>query len=271
MLTKRLKIKWQALDATALRRWPMPALGAWLLCWVIYHALLHGGVPWSMGWTAACALGVVCARLTSTPWRRVCVAAGFPLSWALMGQFQGQGPLEAVGWLVPLAVLFSLYPLSAWSDAPLFPTPLNALNGLAQRAPLSPNAQVLDAGCGFGAGLRALSDQYPQAQLSGWEWSRPLAWLCAKRHPKVEVRQADMWRQDWSRFEMVYLFQRPETMPRAVRKAQNELKPGAYLVSLEFEAPGLKGLGRLDNVRGKPVWIYQMDALDCPAAQTPGT
>lgn len=261
MATHRLKLKWQALDANTMKRWPLPALGAWLLCWASYHALLLAGVPWSMGWTAACALGVVCARWASSPWRRVCVAAGFPLSWALMGQFQGQGPLEAIGWLVPLAVLFSLYPLSAWSDAPLFPTPINALHGLAQRAPLRANAQVLDAGCGLGAGLRALSAQYPLAQLSGWEWSFPLAWLCAKRLPKVEVRQADMWGQDWSPFEMVYLFQRPETMPRAVHKAKNELKPGAYLVSLEFEAPGLTSLARLDNVAGKPVWIYRMGAM----------
>ncbi len=240
-------------------RWPLPALGAWLLAWVCYRVLLYFELPWPAAWATACVLGAACARAANTPWRRACVGAGFPLSWALMGQWPGHSPMDAAWWLLPLAVLCSLYPLNAWRDAPLFPTPLNALQGLGDQAPLPTGAKVVDAGCGLGAGLRALSTQYPQAQLSGWEWSRPLAWLCAWRCSGVAaVLRADIWRQDWSAFQLVYLFQRPETMPRAVRKAQAELRTGAYLVSLEFEAPGLTPLARLETVPGKPVWVYRM-------------
>lgn len=66
-----------------------------------------------------------------------------------------------------------------------------------------------------------------------------------------------MWRDDWSRYDMVYLFQRPETMPRAVEKASEEMKPGAYLVSLEFVAQDLKPDAVLDTLSDKPVWIYR--------------
>jgi hypothetical protein len=47
------------------------------------------------------------------------IAAGFPLSLALTGA----AGLPAWAWLVPLALLLLVYPLNAWRDAPLFPTP----------------------------------------------------------------------------------------------------------------------------------------------------
>ena len=60
----------------------------------------------------------------------------------------------------------------------------------------------------------------------------------------------------------MYLFQRPETMPRAVRKARQELRPGAWLVSLEFEAMDDLGrrippTARLTLEGGRPVWLYR--------------
>lgn len=185
------------------------------------------------------------------------MAAGFPLSWCLNSALHS--PAEAAGWwLLPVAVLCTLYPVHAWRDAPLFPTPTNALQGLRQHAPLAAGARIVDAGCGLGAGLQALAQEFPQAGLSGWEWSRPLAWLCARRCPQAEVRRADIWRQDWSPFDLVYLFQRPESMPRAVAKARAEMRSGAYLVSLEFEAAGLPLVARIEAVPGKPVWIYRL-------------
>jgi hypothetical protein len=56
---------------------------------------------------------------------------------------------------------------------------------------------------------------------------------------------------------MVYLFQRPETMPRAVAKAQAEMKPGAWLVSLEFDAKDLQPTAVAQASPDRPVWLYQ--------------
>jgi hypothetical protein len=47
-------------------------------------------------------------------------------------------------------------------------------------------------------------------------------------------------------------------MPRAVEKARAELKPGAWLVSLEFEAPELTPAAKLDGALSKPVWLYRL-------------
>lgn len=85
----------------------------------------------------------------------------------------------------------------------------------------------------------------------------PLRALCALRCPWARIRRGDIWRADWSPYAMVYLFQRPESMARAVAKAQTQLKPGAWLVSLEFEATGLEPQADLRSADARPVSLYQ--------------
>ena len=58
------------------------------------------------------------------------------------------------------------------------------------------------------------------------------------RCPYARVRRADLWRGRWSGYDLVYLFQRPESMPRALAKACAEMARGSWVVSLEFEAAG---------------------------------
>ena len=127
-------------------------------------------------------------------------------------------------------------------------------------AALADGAPVLDAGCGVGDGLRALRAAYPRARLHGLEWSWPLALACRWRCRFAQVRRASMWSTSWAGCDMVYLFQRPETMPRAAEKALAELAAGAWLVSLEFEVAAFRPHARLEPVPGKPVWVYRMPA-----------
>jgi hypothetical protein len=234
--------------------WPLPALLAWGLAWLVLTLGLRFnlGAVWSL--TLACLLGVALSVLGPNWWRRLIIGLGFPLSLV----FSGVLALPAWGWLLPLLLLLLIYPLNAWRDAPLFPTPADALNDLPNVAPLEPGSRVFDAGCGLGHGLQALRQAYPLAELHGIEQSWPLRWLCARRCPWAEVTQGDIWRADWSGYDLIYLFQRPESMPRAVAKARAELKPGAWLVSLEFEAEGLTPVAKLDGAaQDKTVWVYR--------------
>ena len=234
-------------------RWPLPALLAWGGAWGLFWGLPRGGLPVLLALGVACALGVGLSVLAGTWWRRAIVGLGFPLSLALSGAVS----LPAWAWLLPLALLLLIYPLNAWRDAPLFPTPANALQGLAAQAPLPAGAWVLDAGCGLGDGLNALHAAYPLARLHGLEWSWPLRGLCALRCPWARVRQGDIWRADWRPYALVYLFQRPESMARAVDKARAQLQPGAWLVSLEFAASQLKPQATLRCADGRTVWLYR--------------
>lgn len=233
--------------------WPLPALLSWGLCWLALSLLLRAGLTVTDALAASTLLGVFLSLLGQSWWRRLFIGLGYPLSLLLMGGLD----IPPWGWLLPLALLALIYPLNAWRDAPLFPTPPDALHELPGVAALEPGAKVLDAGCGLGHGLEALRQAYPLAELHGIEWSRPLAWLCARRCPWAKVARGDIWQADWSGYDLVYLFQRPESMPRAIAKARAELKSGAYLVSLEFEAVGLEPLAKLDGPQSKPVWVYR--------------
>jgi hypothetical protein len=233
--------------------WPLPALLVWALAWAVFAAVLHSGLHPVAALVAGTLAGGVCARLGGTLWRKIFIAGGFPLSLAASGVLT----VPAWAWLLPLGLLLLLYPASAWRDAPVFPTPRDALHTLTTLAPLPANARVLDAGCGAGHGLRALRLAYPAAQLHGIERSWPLRAWCALVCPWAQVRQGDMWAVPWSSYGLVYLFQRPESMPRALAKARAELAPGAWLVSLEFEVPGLIAHAQYPAPGGKMVWIYQ--------------
>lgn len=244
----------QPAGPTGTLRWPLPALLGWGGAWAAFAALVHAGAPVWSGFAAAATLGAMAAMLGSTRWRRALIGAGFPLSFVASGLAAGLAPWA---WLLPLAVLALVYPLRSWADAPVFPTPRGALAGLARRVPLAPGARVLDAGCGLGDALRELRREYPRADLEGVEWSLLLTCVAGLRCRAARVRRGDLWADDWSRFEMVYLFQRPESMARAVAKAARELRPGAWLASLEFEAPDLMPETQHRCADGRVLWLYR--------------
>jgi SAM-dependent methyltransferase len=239
--------------------WPVPAVVVWLACWASHLGVVAaGGPPWA-GFVAGVAVSLAGTLLAATGMRRAVIVAGFPLSLALAGM---AGPLPPWLWLVPVVALLALYPVRTWRDAPLFPTPRGALRGLGRLAPVSGTrgrggARILDAGCGLGDGLRALRDEYPHCSIEGLEWSWPIWVACGIRCPWADVRRGDLWKESWADYDLVYLFQRPETMHRAVEKARRELRPGAYLVSLDFEAAELKPTAVLHTEHGRTAWVYR--------------
>lgn len=248
------------------RVWPLPALLVWGATWLCCRLLQALALPDALAFGAAALLGGLAGLLQESPWRRLIVAAGFPLS-ALLGGLTG--PLStdtAVLWLLPLALLALAYPARAWRDAPFYPTPADALAELPEVVTLPAQAAILDLGCGAGHGLQALHEAYPQACLDGIEWSWPLRWLAAWRCRWARVRQGDMWAADWSHYQMVYLFQRPESMARAVQKARADMPAGSWLVSLEFQAPDLPPHAVLRPRGGKPVWVYRLPGAEATRA-----
>jgi len=56
----------------------------------------------------------------------------------------------------------------------------------------------------------------------------------------------------------VYLFQRPESMARALAKAESEMAAGAWLVSLAFEVPGARPHSVLRAEGTRPLWLYRI-------------
>ncbi len=232
--------------------WPLPALLAWTFAWGAWTSAVAFGASPAWALAAGCAAGALLAFRCGGLRRRLIAVGGFPVSTLLLGL-----GADVPVWLWPTLALpmLAVYPLRAWRDAPFFPTPARALDGLAPL--VGEPARVLDAGCGAGHGLTALRRLWPQAELQGVEWSWPLARLAAWRCRDARVVQGDMWTFDWSGHDLVYLFQRPESMARAWTKACKELSPQAWLVSLEFEVPGQAAFAQLQHPGRRPVWVYR--------------
>ena len=237
--------------------WPLPALLAWGAAWLVFHWAQRLAIAPALALFLGTTTGVVFSLAGATLTRKLTMALGFPLSWWLWAGGIGSVSLAWV-WLLPLLLFLWIYPPASWRDAPLFPTPPEALYGLRELAPLPLAAHVLDAGCGLGDGLIALEREYPDARLHGIERSTPLRLLCALRCRWAQVAGGDMWAADWSPYHLVYLFQRPESMPRAMDKAARELRPGAWLVSLDFEARDWVPTYCLQGGDERPVWVYQV-------------
>jgi hypothetical protein len=259
-----------ALAREQLRRslpWPLPALAAWALGWLLFRALASFGAPPWLGLLAGTGIGLALSLRARSRLRALVMAGGFPASLLTSGL---AGALPAWAWLLPLALLLLLYPRHAWRDAPLFPTPAGALDALALALPLPPGTRVLDAGCGLGHGLRALRRAYPKARLEGVEWSWPLALAARAACPQATVRRGDLWAGSWAGYDLVYLFQRPESMPRALAKARAEMRHGAWLVSLEFEAAGWQSHSQLRCPDGRPLWLYRLPLVHEAGAASSG-
>jgi hypothetical protein len=61
-------------------------------------------------------------------------------------------------------------------------------------------------------------------------------------------------------------------MARAAAKATRELRPGAWMASLEFEAPGLRPTAVHACAAGRRLWLYQLPfrAASAPGRVDPG-
>ena len=235
--------------------WPLPALLVWAGCWLGFTAVQSAGLSAALAGLGIGLAGAVVALAAATPWRRAFVGAGFPLSFLALGM---AGDVPAWAWLLPLGALALIYPLRAWRDAPMFPTPKDALAGVGTALRLPGSPRILDAGCGLGDALAELRREYPDAALTGIEWSWPLSVVCAWRCRFATVQRGDLWAADWSAFDLVYVFQRPESMARVFAKANRELGPGAWLASLEFEVAGQRPCRVFTCADGRPLWLYRM-------------
>lgn len=238
--------------------WPAPAVLAWALAWTGFVAAGAAGLSPLPAALLGTLVGAAAALAVERPLRRWLVALGFPLSAAVLAGAPLAARLPAWAWLLPVGLGLLAYPMRAWRDAPFFPTATGALDALSEVVHLPSGAKILDAGCGLGDGLNALRQAWPEARFFGIEWSLPLKLACQARCSWARVWRGDMWSVSWKGYDVVYLFQRPESMARAVAKARREMAPGSWLVSLEFEAPELPPHARLQAEGQRPVWVYRV-------------
>lgn len=149
--------------------------------------------------------------------------------------------LPAWGYLVAFVITFAVGRNAVVERVPLYRSSLDTVNALAELLP--ERAVFLEAGCGEGRLALALAAKRPDVVILGLEnaWGNWLMaylrwWLTG--HPNnVKFSCRSFWKEDWGRFDAVYVFLSPEPMPRVWTKFVTEGSPDSVLISNTFLVP----------------------------------
>ena len=126
--------------------------------------------------------------------------------------------------------------------APLVWSPKGAIRLGLDAAKVPRGATFVDIGAGTGRMIAIAAKEYG-LQAIGYELSPP--WLAAgwlylffKRARGAQLRFANAFVQDLSNVDVVFCFLSVGAMKRLKEKFENELKPGAVVISYSFSLPG---------------------------------
>lgn len=213
-------------------KWPIFLFFSWITDWLLFLLLLN--LEFLSSISFAIVLGFIVAKLfiiKTSKWQKLILALGFPLSSFLL---QINNASSTIGWLMPLIILLIIYPPKSWKDAPIFPTPKDSLLGLNSVLNLKNNSKILDFGSGAGHGIKAILQEWPNSYIFGVENSILLYLYTKIKYRKVTLIFDNMWNIHLSNFNVLYVFQRPETMLQIWEKAKKEMPPGSFVISLSF-------------------------------------
>lgn len=131
-------------------------------------------------------------------------------------------------------------------EVPYTPTYRRAQKVLRKKLELNCTDHVLDLGSGFGAMLVFFS-QYP-VTVTGVERQR---WFCIIsrvrlalhffKKGKVTVVNSDFYSVPFESYTVIYAFLLPSAISKLVLRLQEEMQPGALLISYKFPFPLSEG------------------------------
>jgi hypothetical protein len=158
------------------------------------------------------------------------------------------------GLLVFLSVLtiYSIFTTAAMVlGVPFVPSRKKAINNILQLAQIKPGEKTVDLGSGDGRIVVTLAQK--GAVVTGYEINPVLVIIS-----RIIIRRSGLsklahvyfqnfWNKNLSGFELVTIYGLPKIMDRLETKLDNELKPGARVISNTFIFPNWKYKKRVGN------------------------
>lgn len=145
--------------------------------------------------------------------------------------------------------------------APFLSTKPKVLEAIFKEINLEKNfsGRVYELGCGRAGFLDGFGQHFPQAKLTGFEYSF-LPYLLARiqnsfRKTKIKIIKKNIFKVDLSQADLVYCYLNPETMARLEPKFKKEMKPTARIISYGFKIPNQQS-EKETSVNGKDSKIY---------------
>lgn len=157
--------------------------------------------------------------------------------------------------VVLLGILFiSIY--FAFRGAPYAVTDEKTLKGIIEAATQKKKGRALDVGSGDGRIVIALAQAGFEAH--GYEFNPLLVWWSRRNIRKAGlagkafIHMRDFWREDFSVYDVVVMYQITYIMRRLEQKLQREMKPGSVVICNHFTLPSYKPSlkkGRVNHYR----------------------
>ncbi len=173
--------------------------------------------------------------------------------------------LAALG-LILGNLAFAQNRLSPNNLAPFVPTPEPVVEKMLEAAELKPGETLIDLGCGDGRILFAAAQRFG-AHAVGVELSRRLVKGVSQRvqalglQNQVKVIEGNLLNVDLRSADVVTLYLMRLTNEKLKPNLKRQLKPGARVVSHDYEIMGWKP-ERVDRVmvhqRGHAIYVYRM-------------
>jgi len=176
--------------------------------------------------------------------------------------------------LVVVAVFFVLKLAYVFCTALVLPFTRGALyvstsrkrvSAFLDAVPMQPGQLLVDIGCGDGRVLRKVRKRYG-ARAVGYELNL-LAYLKAKLLclglQSVEVKWRNFWGADLSEADVVFCYLFPDVMRDLASKLKANGKPGAVVVSCNFDLPGFipeQVLRPGNSLHNSPIYVYRLNS-----------
>jgi SAM-dependent methyltransferase len=226
------------------RIWRAPAVQALLLqCGALLPTAALGWLlaqgPDGVSWLALALIQGVLAAAASW-WRRLApwwrpIQLLFPL--ALLGTLRLALPPSV--FLLAFLFLLAWYWSTFRTQVPYYPSNRRVWDAVARLLPPGRPLYVIDIGSGLGGLVLELARRRPESTVVGIELA-PLPWLISRLRARLGQSAArfvrgDYERLDFSQYDAVFAYLSPAVMAALWHKAAREMKPGAMLLSYEFD------------------------------------
>lgn len=159
--------------------------------------------------------------------------------------------------LLVLAVVYSLFFLIPFLfGAPFEPTSNRKVKKILKLANVKKGDKAVDLGSGDGRIVIELAKK--GAEAHGFEINPILVLISRWKIRKANMKNAHIhwksfWKADFSKYNIITLFQFPTIMRSLRDKMKKELKPKARIVSHYWKFPGWKIKKKIDNI-----YLYQL-------------
>ncbi|MCC4115581.1 class I SAM-dependent methyltransferase [Aromatoleum toluclasticum] len=213
---------------------------------------------WPLAGMQALGATAAAAAMRSARWWLAIHAAFAPL--LVVAERAGIAP---AWYLAAFALLLVVYWTSFRTQVPLYLSNRATIAALAGLLPAGRPVHMLDLGSGTGSLLRGLVRLRPDCRCDGVE-AAPAPWLLsrllARTTAQIVVRRGDFFTASWEPYDLVYAFLSPVPMARVWAKAQQELTPGALVVSNSFPIPGRipDRVVEVDDRRATRLYVYRV-------------